>query len=85
MPMPEFFIKHDKKHKWDNCGMCGLTVYCGTCGLNMCSGGSGRLPDGSDCPDCASAYEFYDYYVEEAKTFYADILAEIELKRTLDE
>lgn len=34
---------------------------CDTCG---CSGGSGTLDDGSDCPTCADNYDDYNIYPE---------------------
>lgn len=36
-----------------------IVIICGTCGNNTCNGGYGTLPDGTECPDCESAYELY--------------------------
>lgn len=48
------------EHKWAECQMCGPMVVCGTCGNNCCNGGYGTLPDGTQCPDCESAYQMQD-------------------------
>jgi hypothetical protein len=32
-------------------------VICGKCGNNSCNGGYGKLPDGTPCDQCPSAYE----------------------------
>lgn len=71
MPLtPDFYVQHEKGHKWDRCGFCGIMVICGTCGNNCCNGGSGESPDGGRCPDCKSAYEYQDEYWDEAEIFY---------------
>ena len=45
------------EHRWGQCEQCGEIVICGKCGMNTCSGGYGRLPDGSICDACPSAYD----------------------------
>lgn len=40
--------------------MCGPMVVCGKCGNNCCNGGFGKLPDGSKCDACPSAYAMQD-------------------------
>ena len=48
------------KHTWDYCSHCrGLIVICGRCGNNCCNAGHGLLEDGSECPDCESAYALW--------------------------
>jgi len=49
------------QHLWEYCNHCNArVVICGTCGNNTCNGGHGTLLDGSDCPDCKSAYWLYE-------------------------
>ena len=43
-------------HVWNDCPICGRHVRCGYCGNNCCNGGTGKLPDGSEC-GCDEAYE----------------------------
>lgn len=45
------------EHKRAWCNHCGReVVICGTCGNGTCNGGYGTV-NGTDCPDCPSAYK----------------------------
>lgn len=46
-------------NKWADCPICGRHVKCGRCGNNCCNGGTGTLPDGTEC-GCESAYALQD-------------------------
>lgn len=48
-------------HKLSECPMCGEHIECGYCGNNCCNGGTGNLPDGSEC-GCQEAYNIQDEY-----------------------
>ena len=53
-----------EEYAWDICGGCGYTVRCKTCNMNMC-GGYGELPDGTDCPDCPKAMQWWKDHMDE--------------------
>ena len=51
-------------HKLSVCEMCGEHVVCGYCGNNCCNGGTGTLPDGTEC-GCDEAYAAQDEYFKD--------------------
>lgn len=65
-------VKCDKivlePHSLQECPLCGQHIRCGHCGNNCCNGGTGTLPDGSEC-GCADAYkvqgEFFKKLLQE--------------------
>ncbi len=71
MKWPSFYVCHENNHQWGTCGHCGLVVICGHCKNTTCTGGA-------NCKYCDEAYEFYEQFKEEATTFYAPYLKEIE-------